>query len=289
MKDKKLLVVGVILGIIITNVLFISVNYFYKNTPEVSAESIDYSTSNLISIYVEDEDGNYVVTDSTIFDQGSDYVYNEEKSYCTNESDLSYDSTTSKISVTSSGTDNCYVYFDAVNYITMYDLLEEEIVYYQIEDNTWKLVEDFDFDLYFEEGTVLLITNDIYLNGNNRSINNLVLKIECDDCDFYMKELTVSSAVISLNGNSNNYFENVLIDENLLYVNDNSYLELTSNNIINSILSISNNSSVLIYEKNISYSKININDESSLGIDSLTILEETDIYVSDTALYYVIQ
>lgn len=66
--------------------------------------------SNLLSVLVNDGSGKYVQNDSNTFPLGM--VINEELSHCVNNSSIEYNEVTQNISLTSTGSDECTLYFD---------------------------------------------------------------------------------------------------------------------------------------------------------------------------------
>ncbi|MFI3260943.1 MAG: hypothetical protein R3Y13_04460 [bacterium] len=73
-------------------------------------ESIETSSSKLISILVQNEKGEYETYDSNSF-PSEGYSFNSQLSYCVNESELSFDSSSSLVTVKAKGSDNCFAYF----------------------------------------------------------------------------------------------------------------------------------------------------------------------------------
>lgn len=109
MEVRSKLLFGVLsLILVIAAVLIVDT----RSSEEVIIYSND-TKNELISIYISDEEGNYVVSESNDFPTDG-YTFNEEKSYCVNESVLDYDSSSYKMNVTTRGSDNCYVYFDGI-------------------------------------------------------------------------------------------------------------------------------------------------------------------------------
>lgn len=118
MKKSKFVLLGIVMGFLIVSGIYVSTVCFYSDTTLIN-ELYVTSDSELLSFYVESDDGSYVYTESGTF-PSSGYKLNSEKSYCVNGSSLSYDSSTAKVSVSAQGADSCYVYFDIVPDVRIY-------------------------------------------------------------------------------------------------------------------------------------------------------------------------
>lgn len=66
--------------------------------------------SSVISVMLENEDGNYTLSESNVFPHNG--VINYDKTYCKNGSTIEYDEEKNKVNITSIGEEKCYIYFD---------------------------------------------------------------------------------------------------------------------------------------------------------------------------------
>ncbi len=99
----------VFIGIIISFVLVGSLIYISSDDKKLDIDEVS-SQKALLAIYLEDENGDYNLSDSNAFPT-SGYSLNLEKSSCLNGGVLSQDSTTKKVSVQTSKADRCNLYF----------------------------------------------------------------------------------------------------------------------------------------------------------------------------------
>ncbi len=93
-------------------VAIISVNIINYKNENLKTETI--KTNDLISIYLENEEGEYILSEENNFPTEG-YVLNKEKTYCVNNSYIDYDYIDNEIDVKTNGSDNCYVYFSEGN------------------------------------------------------------------------------------------------------------------------------------------------------------------------------
>jgi len=101
---KKLIVMGSV-GIVIAG----SLGYNLLNEPDDF--QVDQNKKEMIAMYVQDEEGNYQMSNSKEFPKEG-YVLNIKKSTCKNGGILSQDPTTKMISLKVSHADACNLYFD---------------------------------------------------------------------------------------------------------------------------------------------------------------------------------
>ncbi len=81
---------------------------YVQNINKTTNEEIDES---VFSIMLQVSGDNYLESDISTFPDKS-YIYNSEKSYCINESVLTWDNDNRLMNLDTSGSDKCYVYFD---------------------------------------------------------------------------------------------------------------------------------------------------------------------------------
>ncbi len=84
-------------------------SYFNRNTNDNSADS-----SNMIAMYIQDDKGNYNLSDSRIFPTEG-YILDEEKSECTSGGLLSQNVMDKSINIKASKSSTCNLYFEKVN------------------------------------------------------------------------------------------------------------------------------------------------------------------------------
>ncbi len=99
---KKIIPITVILILVGIFIIYLTTK---ENTLE---ETVD---TNLFAIWLEKEDGTFFESSLETF-PSEGYVFNDEKSYCTNGSTITYDNSTKQAQVSVTGSERCFVYFD---------------------------------------------------------------------------------------------------------------------------------------------------------------------------------
>ena len=160
----------IVITLLILEVVTLTLTYkTYQNKPKKEKEKINVVDKKTFSMYVEDDNGEYAkYTESELFPSSSKYTYNEEESYCIDikedivDNVLSYNN--GKVTVTSSKTVYCYLYFDQ----NKYDL--QTNIYVENESGTYTALSE-------------VPTSDTNYNYNVRyecSDNTLVKTFEYD-------------------------------------------------------------------------------------------------------------
>lgn len=127
---------------------FGGIYYFNNIKTDILNEQISLENDNeLLSIYIQNSDGTYTPSTSTKFPEDG-YTLNEEKSYCINGSNISYNLKNNQVSISTNGSENCYLFFDGITF-------PQQILL----DNT-VITSTPDFST--TEGTGLYVTEDEY-------------------------------------------------------------------------------------------------------------------------------
>ncbi len=104
---KKIIMTSLILGVILVGAIITYYTVFNNKKNEIKYEE------ELFAILLEDKvTGEYFESDLTQFPK-TGYTYNSSKSYCRNGSSLNWNDSTKTMGVTVTGTEKCYIYFDA--------------------------------------------------------------------------------------------------------------------------------------------------------------------------------
>ncbi len=120
MKKK----IGILLFGTCTLVIGICIGSMDDNFKNITR--IPYSSSSMIAMYIQDEDGNYNLSDAQEFPKDG-YVLNTEKSSCKNGGVISQNSNTKALSLKVKTSDECTVYFDVIKGTSAKELLLSKI------------------------------------------------------------------------------------------------------------------------------------------------------------------
>ncbi len=104
-KDYCIVCILLVLGIMIGSTITGKVHEVEKVKPS--------GTGSMIAMYIQDEDGNYQLSDAREFPKDG-YVLNTEKSSCKNGGKITQNSSTKALSLKVKTSDECTVYFDVV-------------------------------------------------------------------------------------------------------------------------------------------------------------------------------
>ena len=112
MKSKKyliLLIIPLLIGILV----IYKTNYIEDNNNlSIQKEDIKINNSRY-AIYIENEQGNYELSNSNVF-PSEGYVFNREESYCENGTYLEWDEVNNTLLLNTSNKDKCFIYFDVL-------------------------------------------------------------------------------------------------------------------------------------------------------------------------------
>ncbi len=126
-------VILILIGVFISNIFICTGGYFYINSIKKEVLKQEIIDDDLISIYLEDENGEYVTTENNFFPT-SGYVFDKSLSYCVNESDIDYNYETNSLKYNFDGSDKCYVYFSKGTLLSEKILMNENESITNIED-----------------------------------------------------------------------------------------------------------------------------------------------------------
>ncbi len=103
---KKVIGILVAIGIFSLGICFERMNSEFKNITKMPSGS-----GSMIAMYIQDEDGNYQLSDAREFPKDG-YVLNTEKSSCKNGGKITQNSSTKALSLKVKTSDECTVYFE---------------------------------------------------------------------------------------------------------------------------------------------------------------------------------
>ncbi len=109
-KKNYVLGISLVLGIMIGSIVTVKIH----ETEEVKP----FGTGSMIAMYIQDEDGNYQLSDAHEFPTDG-YVLNTEKSGCKNGGKITQNASTKKLSLKIKTSDECTVYFEKERLITL--------------------------------------------------------------------------------------------------------------------------------------------------------------------------
>ena len=109
MKKNIILVICIVIVLIVGIYLY----NFRNNTSKILVANDKKAISNNIAIMLETsfQSGEYELSDIHLWPTRG-YVFNGTRSYCENDSEISYDELTNKVSVNTRLADRCFIYFD---------------------------------------------------------------------------------------------------------------------------------------------------------------------------------
>lgn len=117
---KKINIILLILIVVgISNLLY---TFIYNTDTSIYKSNSTSFDSNYVSIFIQDDTGNYIESTDNTF-PFSTMELNLEESYCLHGSTISYDSITKSLSMGIDKTDKCYLYFDEPTGGTLVDLI----------------------------------------------------------------------------------------------------------------------------------------------------------------------
>lgn len=210
-KKKQILIISFLLF------LLMIIIYNYPSLLQKKEDTIE-PKNGALSIYLQNGSGNdsyYLSNDRSWPTVG--YVYNEEKSYCDNDGEISYNHSTNKVAIVTNKTEKCYAYFDMIpltEYLTTLASTDSTNFasdhsniryiganpnnYITFNNETWRIMGVFD-------GKVKIIRTTPYNNtpytfydgdasGTNNKFQNAAIKTELNEA-FYQ---TINSTYRSM-------------------------------------------------------------------------------------------
>ncbi len=105
MKKRNVWIIGAMVGCVFLG--------SFINESRHQVKKITPQSSSMIAMYIQDEDGNYNLSDAQEFPKDG-YVLNTEKSNCKNGGVISQNANTKALSLKVKTSDECTVYFDVV-------------------------------------------------------------------------------------------------------------------------------------------------------------------------------
>ncbi len=115
-RDYCILCILLVLGIMIGSTITGKVQDTEKVKP--------FGTGSMIAMYIQDEDGNYQLSDAQEFPKDG-YVLNTEKSSCKNGGKITQNASTKKLSLKIKTSDECTVYFEKVKPLLLETVLNK--------------------------------------------------------------------------------------------------------------------------------------------------------------------
>lgn len=123
LENTRLLLITILIMILSFNA--IGILYINSLKEENILMESKTNSSDLISIYLENENGEYIYSRDNKFPTEG-YKYNHERSHCVNESVLSWDDVNFQISVSAKGSDKCHIYFDEIPSTAVLHIIEKQ-------------------------------------------------------------------------------------------------------------------------------------------------------------------